>query len=107
MSTSGLIKRLVPFFLTFAAGLFIASFFVSIGMPRFGGFNRERRFREYQKMRFERDQARQELMEHRMHCRRSIDRETGKDVWMPVEDDFPPVPPPPPPRPARPLSRGN
>jgi hypothetical protein len=40
----GFVKRFVPFFLTFAVGLFIASFFVSLASP-FGGFSRgERRF---------------------------------------------------------------
>lgn len=39
MCSKGLVKRFVPFFLTFAVGLFIASFFVSIAAPNFQ-FNR-------------------------------------------------------------------
>ena len=33
MCYTGLFKRLIPFVLTFAAGLFVASFFVSIAFP--------------------------------------------------------------------------
>ncbi len=44
------IKRVLPFFLTFAVGLFIASFFVSIAAPRFG-FNRGwRKHQQYHRM---------------------------------------------------------
>ncbi len=35
MFAFGLFKRVLPFLLTFAAGLFIASFFVSIAAPSF------------------------------------------------------------------------
>lgn len=35
MCCLGFIKRVVPFFLAFAAGLFIASFFVSVTAPTF------------------------------------------------------------------------
>ena len=42
------IKRFVPFILTFAVGLFIASFFVTIAAPNFQfnrrGFNRHRAY---------------------------------------------------------------
>ncbi len=35
MFCQGFTKRILPFFLTFAVGLFIASFFVSIAAPNF------------------------------------------------------------------------
>ena len=35
MCCKGFFKRIVPFFLTFAVGLFIASFFVTIAAPNF------------------------------------------------------------------------
>ena len=44
MLYSGLFKRVIPFVLTFAAGLFIASFFVSLALPSVGGWRSERRF---------------------------------------------------------------
>lgn len=40
MCCKGFAKRILPFFLTFAVGLFIASFFVSIAAPRFQFPNR-------------------------------------------------------------------
>jgi len=44
------IKRVLPFFLTFAVGLFIASFFVSIAAPKFE-FNRGwRKHQQYHRM---------------------------------------------------------
>ncbi len=44
------IKRVLPFFLTFAVGLFIASFFVSIAAPKFQ-FNRGwRKHQHYHRM---------------------------------------------------------
>ena len=60
MCCKGLFKRLVPFFLALVAGLFIASFFVDIGPPRFGGGFRAKRFHEMQQLRIENDQLRDE-----------------------------------------------
>ncbi len=48
MSGMGFIKKVVPFFLTFAIGLFIASFFVSIAVPNFKVPNRSwKRHQQY------------------------------------------------------------
>ena len=60
-SSRGFIRRMLPFFATFAVGLFIASFFVSIGPPRFrgGGWERHRRFEQ---MRIENEELRNENM---------------------------------------------
>ena len=53
MCSKNFIKRIVPFFLTFAVGLFIASFFITIAAPSFR-FNvrgeRGRRHQEYHRM---------------------------------------------------------
>jgi len=47
MCCKGFVKRVVPFFLTFAVGLFIASFFITIAAPNFQ-FRRDfRKHREY------------------------------------------------------------
>ena len=59
MCSKGLFKRMLPFFATFAVGIFIASFFVDIGRPRFG---RERWKRhEMQRMQIENEQQREEI----------------------------------------------
>jgi hypothetical protein len=59
MCYTGLFKRFVPFALTFAAGLFIASFFVTI--PTFSGRSERRiqRFQEIQQLQLDKDVLRQ------------------------------------------------
>ena len=47
MCSKGFFKRIVPFFLTFAVGLFIASFFVTVAAPSFKFNKGSRRHREY------------------------------------------------------------
>ena len=59
MGTFGLLKRAIPFFATFAFGLFIASFFVSIS-PRFERHERGRCHRDMWEMRIENEQLREE-----------------------------------------------
>ena len=47
MCSKSLIKRIAPFFLTFALGIFIASLFVPVSAPSFNfnrGFNRHREY---------------------------------------------------------------
>ena len=53
MCCKGFTKRILPFFLTFAVGLFIASFFVSIAVPsfHFPSGNSRRNHREYDRQR--------------------------------------------------------
>ncbi len=52
MCCQGFIKRILPFFLTFAVGLFVASFFVTIAAPSFQ-FKRDwkRNHRQYDRQR--------------------------------------------------------
>jgi hypothetical protein len=62
MCCKGFLKRVLPFFLTFAVGLLIASFFVSI-TPNFkfekrGGWNRHRAY--HQRLEFENQRLREE-----------------------------------------------
>ena len=71
MCCKGFIKRVVPFFLTFAAGLFVASFFVSVAAPNFS-FRSDRgyyRFGEIQRLRIEN----RELRENNFRQRRQIE----------------------------------
>ena len=61
MCSKNFFRRMIPFFATFALGIFIASFFGPIGRSGFGG-RRARHFQEDQQIRLERDQLRQEIM---------------------------------------------
>lgn len=58
-SSKGFIRRMLPFLATFAVGLFIASFFVSVGAPRFRGRGWERH-RRFEQMRIENEGLRNE-----------------------------------------------
>ena len=98
MCCKGLFKRIVPFFLTFAAGLFIASFFVTIATPNFN-FRRGERYREMQRLRSEN----QELKRTNSELRRQMEElrinipssETFSVNELPFDTDAPPPPPPP------------
>ncbi len=95
MRYTGLLKRILPFALTFASGLFIASFFVSVGMPAFGTRHRENRRNEARELQIEVQQLRKEKcnLRREMHeMRMSVGNGVG------VMDDlseFEPVPAPP------------
>ncbi len=64
MCSKNFIKRIVPFFLTFAVGLFIASFFVTIAAPTFrfslGGERFGRHQKYHRMMEFENQRLREE-----------------------------------------------
>ena len=53
MCYTGLVKRIVPFLITFAAGLFIASFFVTIATPSFNFRRGPGRYGEMRRLRNE------------------------------------------------------
>ena len=96
MSYLSIFKRIIPFFLTFAAGLLIASLFVPIGAPNFpnadrGGKGRFRTecSREKESLRRENDRLRQELDAMRLELD-AVKAQT-LDFTLPNAD----VPPPP------------
>jgi len=60
MGNIGLLKRGLPFFATFALGIFVASFFVNIGGSRMGYHDRGRCHRDMWEMRVENEQLRDE-----------------------------------------------
>lgn len=94
------IKRIVPFFLTFAIGLLVASFFVSVAAPRFQ-FTREGRYGRYNRMKCENERLRREnqRLERQLAERKASEAEfMGLDVPPPP---MPPMPPPPPVAPRR------
>lgn len=89
------LKRIIPFFLTFAVGLFIASFFVTIAAPSFKSERKIRKYRKYQKLRMENHRLKKTScwmgkriaeQEKRMRMREKFENE--------FKDDFD-VPPPP------------
>ena len=96
MNFMSLIKRVAPFFLTFAVGLFIASFFVTVAAPNFqfrrGGFQRHRDMDrqmqiENQRLREENDRL----------TKRLADAEQ-RDWVVPPDFDVPPPAPVAPPK---------
>ena len=99
------IKRLIPFFLTFALGLFVASFFVSVAAPRFRfAFDRDgfRRHEEYHhRLEFENQRLREQkaLLEQQLADKSDSTDSTLDEVEINVP--APPLPPMPPPAPVK------
>ena len=102
MRYMGLIKRIIPFALTFAAGLFLASFFVSIGLPgeRWRGERRVHKMRQMQQLRSENEelrekcrQLRSENEELRRTATLNFDGDLELSVPPPTLDHHPPHPP--------------
>lgn len=95
----GILKRVLPFFVTFAAGLFIASFFVSVAspsvnFPRRGGH----KFQEIKRLREEvRDLKRSncELRKQLAEARRNAEDTSAEKFDLYFENDVPAPPPPP------------
>lgn len=94
----GVLKRVLPFFVTFAAGLFIASFFVSVSSPSFSFPRKGHKFQEMKRLREEvRDLKRSncELRKQLSEARRNSDRTSAETFDPYFENDVPPPPPPP------------
>lgn len=92
----GVLKRIVPFFLTFAAGLFIASFFINIASPSFNFPRKSHKFREMQRLRQDNDRLQRENAE----LRRQLEETGVKTGWAITSgpQTFDPPTPPPAPR---------
>jgi len=93
MGSKGWIKRVLPFFATFAVGIFIASFFVSV-RPNVNGHGRWRMRQEMDRLQVENDDLRNENLRLRNSCHRhDLDLEmTGPDVSVPLEAPPPAMP---------------
>ena len=96
MLSKAVFKRVVPFLLTLAAGLFVASFFVSLAVPNFSGFRRgPTKMREYRKVKMENEDLRRE------NCRLKKELEEARSEKRSTSfESLPPdinlaVPPPP------------
>ncbi|HUR98475.1 MAG TPA: hypothetical protein VMZ26_10460 [Pyrinomonadaceae bacterium] len=110
MCYTGLFKRIIPFALTFAAGLFLASFFVSIGLPtsRWRVERRFNRFQESQQLRRDYENLREKYRELQVENDELRKRSDAADFFIPnavppvdLEEHHPPQPPPPPRQPKR------
>ena len=98
MGNKGLLKRMLPFFATFAVGIFIASFFVNIGASRNGYHDHGRCPHEMQQLRDENLRLQDELDSFREE-RMSLKHFDTEGRESPSVDE--PVLSPPPPRPLR------
>ncbi len=95
MCCKGFIKRVVPFFLTFAAGLFIASFFINIAAPSFQ-FGRGYRMnhREWDR---QREAENQRLKERNAQLEQRLsDSDADRIDFQNLKFTVPPPPPAPP-----------
>src|SRR5687767_15451069 len=102
MLYTGIFKRIIPFALTFAAGLFIASFFVSLALPSFS-WRGERRFGKcHRAKQLERENTELRLENERL--RRSAEQWSEADLRnaVPPVVEFEAHKPPPPRRPKHP-----
>jgi hypothetical protein len=97
MQFIGIVKRVIPFFLTFAAGLFIASFFVSLSAPSFEGMrkNRSERWGKHNKLKSEVEQLRREKRELQIQIE-EMSRTNCDFGSVPMSSDFDTDAPPPP-----------
>lgn len=100
MLSRGLLKRLLPFFASFALGLLIASFFVTVAAPSFSFGNRWKGQREYRGCSFNEREMRNE--ERRFRQRKSERRiRQNAEFNGDLNELVPPPPPLPPVAPSR------
>lgn len=105
MCSKSFLKRMLPFFATFAVSLFIASFFVSIG-PNFNRGKLGGRHREMKQLRMENEMLRNE----NLRLKNQLENQSmtfeelpsighghfqGRGPEVPVQLDVPMPPPPP------------
>lgn len=101
MSYLAIFKRIIPFFLTFAAGLFIASFFVTIAAPSFQRFERGGKWRYYKSLKRENENLRRDncrMKRELEQLRKDAENTEFKNLKLviPEVDVEAPAPPPPP-----------
>jgi hypothetical protein len=99
MCCKGILKRMVPFLLTLAVGLFIASFFVDLSPAPFRSRDRGmRRFKEYQELKMENMELRErnaQLQSQLEELRKNSTDRRRIEKWTIREVDVPPPPAPP------------
>jgi hypothetical protein len=92
MCCLGVFKRVVPFLITFALGLFVASFFVSLAFPSFPASRRQMKMRECHRVQMNYEELQQEnqrLRDELAEARAKMVRDFESDIRLAV-------PPPPP-----------
>lgn len=94
-SSKGLLKRFIPFFLTFAVGLFIASFFVTVAAPKFQwGQGRRHQHKQEDIRRDERiKQLEERLAQRELEIRNLRDRSVDWNGYDAFDVPAPPLPP--------------
>ena len=98
MCALGFVKRFLPFAATLVIGLFIASFFVDLTVPRFE--NRSRGWQKFQRIQQLRNEN-QQLREENRRLTQQVN-ELRQTTWtLDSHFDVPPVPPPAPAAPRR------
>ena len=96
MCCLGVFKRVVPFLITFAAGLFIASFFITIAAPNLGSSRRQSKFRELRQVRMEVEELRRERCKLREELETLRQERSTIHATESGDIDVFAVPPPPP-----------
>jgi hypothetical protein len=93
MCYTGLFKRIIPFVLTFAAGLFLASFFVSIAFPgeRLRSKRWSHRHHDKQQLRIENQELREKNRVLKLENEELRKRSAEWDVDAFMKDAVPPV----------------
>ena len=97
MGNKGLLKRMLPFFATFAFGIFVASFFVSVGSTSsYNSYGRGKCRHEMRGLRYEYEQQREEIRQLREQLDEAQTGTTTFESELPLDVTVP-LPPPPPP----------
>lgn len=109
MQFAGLVKRIIPFLLTFSAGLLLASLFIPIGLPNFSTWRESRRAkhcREHRDLRNENDALRERVraseIENEQLRRNATESMENMNLGETPFELEAPNPPPPPRRPKHP-----
>ena len=97
MQFAGLVKRIIPFLLTFSAGLLLASLFIPIGLPDFSTWRENRRSsrhcREHRELKMENDRLRVENEQLRRTATESVEDLDAIELPQGLEVNHPPAPP--------------
>jgi hypothetical protein len=95
MCCLGVFKRVVPFLITFAAGLFIASFFVTLAFPSLPASRREVRMREYRQMKYDMEELQREnaRLKAELEARRAMNFDSDIHLAVPPPPPIAPVAP--------------
>jgi len=109
MCCKGLLKRIAPFFITFALGLFVASFFVTLTLPNIPQGRGWKRHQDYhRRLEFENQRLREENLRLKTLRTESQDKvisgtlDTDEDGNVRFDGSINDLVPPPPPIPVRP-----